>query len=222
MSDLVAHFEKIRSEQGEEAYQKAKRNFALGMVLKPRGDEFVKQAFPDLDIEALKAEAAKTQTAQQAAPPPVGVEAVLQAIRQQMPNVKSQAQYNLFMQAFDALRISMNAAFGLDRENFEKGKQALDLLMGAALKITEGVQRLQDDPDAATSKVAEDFKTPPKQFHELDLQKALLVELSLLTSLDDLQKWYDMNRHRLDSVVSQSLRNSLFDAIREKRNSFAN
>ena len=219
MTDLVSHFEKIRSEQGEEAYEKARRNFALGMVLKPRGDEFVKTAFPDLDIEALKAEAQKSVPL----PPPGAVnpqEAMLQAMRQQIPNLKTQVQFNLFMKAFDALRHTLNSAFGLDKEGYEKGKQVLDLALGSALKMSEVVQKLQDMPEAATSKAAEEFKQPPREFLEYDVQKALLTELERLGSGEELQRWYDSNRARIDCVVSATIRNELFDAIREAKHKF--
>jgi hypothetical protein len=220
MTDLVSHFEKIRSEQGEEAYQKARRNFALGMILKPRGDEFVKQAFPDMDLEAIRAEA---EQAQPQPPPAVSQnpqEAMLQAMRQQIPNLKTQAQFNLFMKAFDALRHTLNSAYGLDKEGYEKGKHALDLALGSALQMSEVVQKLQDDPEAATSKAAEEFKQPPREFQEYDVQQSLLTELGRLNSGEELQRWYDSNRARIDCVVSATLRNELFDAIRGVKHKF--
>lgn len=219
MTDLVAHFDKIRSEQGEEAYQKARKNFAMGMILKPRGDEFLKSAFPDMDIEALRAEAEKFQTQQQeqARNPQ---EMMLDAMRQQIPNLKTQAQFNLFMKSFDALRHTLNAAFGLDKEGYEKGKEALNMALDMALQISEVVQKLQETPEAATSKAAEEFKQPPREFQEYDVQKGLLIELEALTSAEELQRWYDGNRARIDCVVSASLRNELFDTIRKVKHKF--
>jgi len=212
MTDLVSHFEKIRSDQGEEAYQKARKNFALGMILKPQGEEFIKQAFPDMDIEVIRAEAQKSQP-----PAPSGnpQEMMLNAMRQQIPNLKSQAQFNLFMKSFDALRHTLNAAFGLDKEGYEKGKEGLDMVLDAALQISEVVQKLQDTPEAATSEAAEEFKQPPREFQEYDVQKGLLIELEALTSAEALQRWYDSNRARIGCVVSASLRNELFDTIRK-------
>lgn len=217
MTDLISHFEKIRSEQGEEAYQKARKNFALGMVLKPQGDEFLKQAFPDMDIEGIRAEAQKSQTQ---APSGNPQEMMLNAMRQQIPNLKTQAQFNLFMKSFDTLRHTLNAAFGLDKEGYEKGKEVLDLALNSAFQISEVVQKLQETPEAATSKAADEFKQPPREFQEYDVQKGLLVELEALTSAEELQRWYDSNRARIDCVVSASLRNELFDTIRKVKHKF--
>lgn len=217
MTDLVSHFDKIRSEQGEEAYQKARKNFAMGMILKPRGDEFLKSAFPDMDIEALRVEAEKSQQDQARNPQ----EMMLDAMRQQIPNLKTQAQFNLFMKSFDALRHTLNAAFGLDKEGYEKGKEALNMVLNAALQISEVVQKLQETPEAATSKAAEEFKQPPREFQEYDVQKGLLIELEALTSAEGLQRWYDSNRARIDCVVSASLRNELFDTIRKVKHKFS-
>jgi hypothetical protein len=220
MTDLISHFDKIRSEQGEEAYQKARKNFAMGMILKPQGDEFIKQAFPDMGIEAIRADAEKSQPSMgsdQAIDPQ---EMMLTAMRQQIPNLKTQAQFNLFMKSFDALRHTLNSAFGLDKEGYEKGKEALNMALDMALKISEVVQKLQETPEAATSKAAEEFKQPPREFQEYDVQKGLLIELETLTSAEELQRWYDNNRARIDCVVSASLRNELFDTIRKIKHKF--
>lgn len=215
--DLRAHFDKVRTSQGEEAYQEARKNFALGMILKDQGEEFLKNLFPDLDLGPIREEAqAKTKTP----PPQPGVnahEVMLNAIRGQIPNLKTQAQFTLFMRAFDALRLTLNAAFGLDKEAYEKGKQALGLILDSAFSMSEVVEKLAENPDAATSAAAAEFKNPPKEFTEYDTQKSLLLELGMLKTAEELQRWYDNNRSRMDGVVSQTLRNELFDAIRVKK-----
>jgi hypothetical protein len=219
MTDLVSHFEKIRNTQGEEAYQKARMDFAVAMILKPRGDQFVQGAFPDLDLEAVKVEAEKRKGTNPA-PGPAGQnpqEMMLNAMRQQIPNLKTQAQFNIFMSAFDALRHTLNLAFGRDLAGFEKGKEALNKALASAYTISEIIEKLQDSPEAATSKAAEEFKNPPREFQEYDVQKSLLAELSTKTTVDDLTRWYEANRARIDCVVSQTLRNELFDAIRNKK-----
>lgn len=213
-ADLLAHFEKIRMEQGEEAYQAAKNRFAMGMILKDRGDEYLKNLFPDMDLDQVRAEA---QKAQAAGPQLNAHEAMLNAFRGQVPNLKTQAQFTLFMRSFDALRMTMNAAFGLDKDTYEQGKKALGMVVDSAFKLSEVVQTLSENPEAATSKAAEEFKSPPKEFHEYDIQKSLLTELAMLKNGEELQRWYDNNRTRMDGVVSQSLRNELFDAIRVKK-----
>jgi len=215
--DLRTHFEKIRENQGEEAYATARRTFALGMILKDQGETFLKNLWPDLDLAPIREEAEKKAAA---APPPPSMnphEVMLNAIRGQIPNMKTQAQFTLFMRAFDAFRLTLNAAFGLDKDTYDKGKQALLMVVETAFSMSEVVEKLAENPEAATSASAEEFKTPPKEFHEYDTQKSLLVELGMLKTSEELQRWYDNNRTRMDGVVSSTLRNELFDAIREKK-----
>jgi hypothetical protein len=217
MSDLVSHFQKIRTEQGEEAYQRAVKNFALGMILKPRGELFLQSAFPDLDLAAIREEAEKAQPSPP--PPPENPqEVMLNYMKQQVPNLKTQVQFDLFMQCFDAMRKAMNAAFGLDKTSYEQFKGALDMLMNTGLKVSAAVEQLKENPEASTN---EDFKQAPKQFQEQDVQTALLAELAQLKSGTELQEWYTANKDRIHGqVVSPVLRNQLLDAIRAKRNGF--
>lgn len=49
-----------------------------------------------------------------------------------------------------------------------------------------------------------------------------VLELATHETLESLQQWYTNNRERLDRLVSQDLRNDLFDAIREKRKTLEN
>lgn len=214
-TDLLLHFQKIRQEQGEAAYEKARHDFAVAMVMKEHGEEYVKNLWPDLDIEALKEEA-KTRFPQ----PPGGSspeEAVLNAMRQQIPNLRTQAQFNVFMTSFDALRHTLNSAFGRDRTGFEKGTAALVKALDSAFTISEVVEKLRENPDAALSAAASEFKDPPKEFGEYDLQRGLLAELSNLGSLGALNQWYEASKPKIDRIVSQTLRNELFDAIRQKK-----
>jgi hypothetical protein len=222
--ELQKHFERIRSEQGEETYQKARRNFALGMILKDRGEEFLRHLFPDMDFAEIRAAAEKNLEAfKSTGPNPFSnpQEAVLNAVRGQVPNLKTQAQFTLFMQAFEALRVALNSAFGLDHQGFNQSRAALNLLLDASLSVTEVGEKLAEIPEAATSAAAEALKQPPKEFGEQDLQTSLLAELEMLKNAEELQKWYDNNRSRIDGVVSQPLRNGLFDAIRAKRNAIS-
>ena len=217
LSDLVTHFQKIRNEQGEEAYHRAVKNFARGMILKPRGELFLQSAFPDLDLAAIREEAEKAQPSPP--PPPENPqEVMLNYMKQQVPNLKTQVQFDLFMQCFDALRKAMNAAYGLDKASYEQFKGALDMLMATGLKVSAAVEQLQENPEATTN---QDFKQAPKQFEEQDVQSALIIELSLIQSGDDLQQWYTTNKDRIHGqVVSPALRNHLLDSIRAKRNGF--
>lgn len=220
LTDLTVHFDRIRKEQGEEAYDKARMDFAVAMVQKNQGDEFVSKLFPDMDLDAVRVEAEKRKTTAEAPGVPQGgnpQEMILNAMRQQIPNLKTQAQFNIFMSAFDALRHTLNMAFGLDKEGYDKGREVLLRVLDSAFTISGVVDKLKDSPEAATSKAAEEFKNPPREFQEYDVQKSLLAEVATKMTVAELTKWYDSNRARMDCIVSQSLRNELFDTVRHKK-----
>lgn len=140
-----------------------------------------------------------------------------QALAAQIPNLKTQAQFNIFMTCFDALRSTLNAYFGGEVASGEMSRDALNKSLDMAKQITELTEKLGEMPDEIKSEAAKEFTAPAKELHEYDEHRQLIIELEGLKSLDALQKWYTDNRKRMDRVVSQKLRDELFDAIREKR-----
>jgi hypothetical protein len=209
----MQHLNGIREKYGDDAYKSAATDIA-GQFLAQGGETaaFAREAFKGVvDFDAVE-----KQRAEMPADNPI-----LAAIQQQVPGIKSQAQFNVFMAAFDALRATMNAIFTGNDADEAKGKKALESAYEAAHKATEITGKLTDVPEAATSKAAEEFKNPPRQFTELSEQRALLTELGEIKSTDTLNTWYAANRSRIDRVVSQSLRNALFDSIRQKRDALS-
>jgi len=214
MEEILQHLEQIKATQGKEVYEATRRDLALRIILKPNGEEFVGKAFPDLDIEQLK-QLAKKEAER---PAPTSPEEMMSAmLRQSMPNLRSQAQYNLFMACFEALRVTLNAYFGAELESAAKARQVLDKALDTAAQITQVSERLKDIPPEQRSDQANEFMEPPRQFHELDDQRRLLAELAALPTLEKLGVWYNENRPVMDNIVSQQLRNELFDAIRKRR-----
>jgi hypothetical protein len=140
------------------------------------------------------------------------------ALRQQMPGIQSQAQFNVVLAAFDALKITLNAIFLGNKEAAAKGRDSVLQALETAEKVTELTVKLSQVPEAATSKAAEEFKAAPKEFGEYDAMKSLLLELDTMDSVVRLTQWYTVNRARIDQVVSQSYRNELLDSIRAKKN----
>jgi hypothetical protein len=140
-----------------------------------------------------------------------------QALQQQLPALKSQAQFNTFQAAFEAFRGVMNAIFEDLSPNEEASKKALDMAFEAARTATRLTHQLTEVPEASTSKLAEDFKQPPAEFGEYDEQRKLLSEVEHINGLKNLTDWWTTNRVRIDRVKSASLRNPLLDAIREKK-----
>jgi len=216
---LLAHLEQIRSKQGEEAFQQARRGFALSVILKPNGETFVLKAFPDLDIAELRKEAETSQTAAQQASPE---EQMMGMIQQQCPNIKTQAQLNLFMGCFDALRTTLNNYFGRNPEGAKKTREALNKTLDMAAKLPEMEDQLADMPDDFKSEEAKAFTAPPKEFHEHDNQRAMLIKIAGFTDLGELDRWYTDHRQEIDDVTDQRLRNELFDSIRAKRKELSN
>ena len=212
---LREHLEAIRKSHGEEAYEKAKIDFAVALIAKPNGDLFLKNAFPDLDLGAVRAQAEARSQAQAVPTDPTRV--MVDVMRQQIPNLKTQAQLNAFMTTFEALRHTMNAAFGRSKAEFDQYREVLDKALDAAWSISGIVETLSENPEAATSADAKQFKDPPLEFMEFDAQRALLSELADIRDLPALNHWYKSNGERINSVVSPDLRNPLLDAIRTKK-----
>lgn len=146
-------------------------------------------------------------------------EVLLQALQSQIPGLKTQAQLNALMAGFDALRLVMGSIFQGDHLAEIKGLEALGQVFDLARKSTELSNQYAEDPEVAST-VSNPYTQPPKSVAEYDLQRKLLSELESITSDDDLQFWYAKSRPEQDLVISQSLRNVLFDAIRAKKSEF--
>jgi hypothetical protein len=224
LGGLLGHLQQIREESGEEAYQLECRTCALEFVHQgPKGEQFARKVFPDLDFDTLK----NPEPAPEPPPAPVqGTEAAtpaevdgmfVKALQLSMPGLRTQAQFNAFSAAFDALRTAANGIFERDVTKALQGREALLKALDTLDTVTDVSEKLREVPEAATSAAAEEFKRPPSEFGEYDLQKQLFTELSILATTEDLVIWYTENRGRIDKVRSQTLRNGLLDAIREKK-----
>lgn len=211
------HLNNIKEKLGEDAWRDEVRRLAKAAVkTSPKHEDFWRELtkeFDWLDFDALCTEAKSDPEADP-------TRLVMQAMRQQMPALKTQAQFNAFMAAFDALRLTLNATFEGDAAKAIEGRSALNMALDVAVQVTEVGNQLRDVPEAATSKAADQFKNPPVHFHEYDEQKALLTELEAVVSEANLRVWYEATKSRRDKVVSQGLRNHLIDAIRNKSLTF--
>jgi dsDNA-binding SOS-regulon protein len=121
------------------------------------------------------------------------------------------------MNCFDALRSTLNAYFGGELASAEMARDALNKGLDLAKQLVEITEKLNEIPDEAKSEAAKEFTAPAKELHEYDEHRKLVFELANLKSLEALQTWYAESRQRIDRVVSQKLRNELFDAIRDRR-----
>ena len=149
-------------------------------------------------------------------------EAMLAMVQAQVPSIRTQAQFDLFMTAFQALTSVFDSAYTGNSEQWAKAKEVLEKTIEMAPKLQDVVDRLQEIPEDERGQKSSDFVAPPKEFHEQDEQRQLLAELSLLSTPNELREWYKNQRSRIDKVVSRQYRDPLFDAIRAKQGDLAN
>ncbi len=230
LGSAINELNRIRREQGEDVYREAAKNMAK-MCLARGGKvaQFARVALGEIvDFDAVERElndrAASYRQEPEPEPPkppppeaPPADEAMAKAIMGQVPGCETQAQFNAMMAAFDALRLLLAAIFTGNKASEVESHKALAKAIEVAVTATDISHKLRDVPEAATSKGSEEFKQPPKQFHEHDVQRELLNELATINRMDALNEWYASNRTRMDQVVSVSLRNVLFDAIKAKK-----
>ncbi len=232
LDEIEAHLSRIRAgENGEENLKRALESFARGLVTDARGLEFLlgllEKVNVDLDLEALKeAEAERKRVAaSQAAQAKVDAEAgnlseaLLGAMQQQIPGLKTQAHFDVVLNAWSALVAYFNAAFSSNAVNLAQSRDLLNKVLDLAPQLANMTEVLEDHPEATKNA---DFVTPPKQFTEREKVKALLEELPSITTDEALTAWYTEKKPVMDTVVSQALRNELYDAIRTLKTKLSN
>lgn len=222
---------RIKAEQGEEAFQAAVREYAekvlasgsaetvSGMAGTLLRDIQEQQATYEAEArERAKQQDQKAEQQRNLKPSEFeGDQGFLRVIQQSVPAMQSQAQFNAFMASFDALRGLMNSIFSGNEKSTLEFKEAFEKTLVVAKQVTEVTTKLQDVPEAAESKLADEFKQPPRQFTEYDVQRGLLAELQAIQSLEVLTRWWVANRQKIDEVRSPMLRNPLIDAVRAKK-----
>lgn len=213
------HLQHIQVTQGEEAMRLEIRRLAIaGIRTSPKHEAYWKnlvERYEGIDWAELHQEAMSAMPGPTATTAPDQMIANL--LRNQMPGIKTQAQYDAVLGALDAVRLVANALLERDRFKEAEGRRAMELAFHAIDKATELTLKLEDSPEAATSAAAEAFKTAPAEFRELEDQRRQLAELDALTTTDELTQWYAATKPRRDLIVTQSLRNQLMDAIRTKK-----
>jgi hypothetical protein len=219
IGDILQRLRKIRETQGEAAYQVAVLDVAVSLYLRERGGEgLVLDTFPDIDMDVVR-KMAETREAKESARKevPSSDQAMLGMMQAQIPNMKTQAQFNVFMVAFDALRGTLNAYFGGQKAGAEIARDALNKALDMAAKVTDIAESLKEIPEGQRSDEANTFTSPPVQLHEYDEHRSLLLELAGIKTYAELQQWYLDTEVRRSKVVSQNLRNELFDNVRLRR-----
>lgn len=223
LDQVATHLLRIKEEHGEESFHQALTGLFKGLIGQPTADHYIDSLLERLgnpvDADALKAEVKAAAAAPATAPPDSPASTVLQAIQKEMPNCKTQAHFDLVVQAWEALRLYFDSSYGRDVETAGRAREALNRLLDLAPQLVQLHEKLEDNPEATTNR---DFVDAPKQLTEHQTQRALMAELAQLKSRDAVRDWYKQVRVNIDSIVNQQLRNDLFDAIRAKSRAVEN
>lgn len=212
--ELLKNLEVLRATQGEDAYLQARDALAAMLINQPRGEDFLKSAFPDLDLERIRVVAQEVAAKNQAATPPNDM---LSLIRTHVPHLKSEAQLDVFMLAFNAFTLTFDSYFAGNPEAGDKARTTMDKALDLAQKFGRMEAQVAEIPLEERSAEASKFVDAPKQFTEVDEKNRLMTELGALMTKSGLNEWYRSERKRIDGVVSKTLRDELFDAIRAKQ-----
>ena len=140
-----------------------------------------------------------------------------QALKQSMPHLNTQAQSTAFMISFDSFRLLCDAIFSGDPASEASTREIFDKSLDQMRTATVLTEKFKEIPEEERGPAANQFVNPPTEFGEYDLQKKLMVDLTVITTTDELNSWYAETKEDREKVVSQSLRNILFDAIRDKK-----
>lgn len=142
------------------------------------------------------------------------------AIKQELPGLKTQAQFDCVVGFLGAAKATLNAI--LEQKSAQDVQQLRDAVattLDTLVKVTELSSKLEEVPEAASGPEADKFKVPPVEFSEREVLDMLLQEVAGLGSIDTLNTWYASTKERRDHVKTQALRNILMDAIRAKKTS---
>lgn len=245
LDQVISHLQKVRAQHGDEHYHAALKGLFRDLILKEGGAQYItklleKLGETSLDVDSLRQELLEPMLASVRAaginvddlevpkdvapskasqPATVSARIIEQTIQQGMPNCKTKAHFDLVMQASETLRVYLDAAFGFDMVTANKARVGLLQLLDLAPQVASVAQKLEEHPEATTNK---DYVEPPAYLSEGPAQQALLGELANINDRAVLDHWYVASKARLDGIVSQRLRDELFDAIRAKKHALSN
>ncbi len=217
--EILTNLELLRAQQGEEAFGQARDALALMLIGQPSGEAFLKDAFPDLDLERIRELSRQNQEVKAAQAP---ANDMLALIRTHVPHLQTQAQLDLFMMAFNAFTLTFDSYFSGNLETAASARASMNQALDLSQEAGKVAERVAEIPVEERSPEAAKYVEVPKQFTETDEKVKLMAELDAIMTQGGLNEWYRNERKRIDGVVSKTLRDELFDAIRTKQNQFIN
>jgi len=219
--DQVAQHLRGIKDKSPESYKLAVTNLIKSMLVKEsEGTEaFLTRLLDALgdketDIGALREEVAQLK-AEKATTGVDELDSFNAALQQQIPNLKTKAQFDLTTTIFMAIQQYLNAAFGNDQENAAAMRKGLDQALDLAAQMGTVAETLKDIPEATTNKA---FVDPP--VNQEVAQKQLLSEVVKLETKELFNQWYRANKITLDGITDPELRNELYDTIRKHQRKF--
>jgi hypothetical protein len=213
---VTDYLETVRRELGEDAWKAEIKKLALqAFRMGGAHEDFWRNIIKDFDW--ISADELKEQAVAMPSKGPDINNLLAQALKMTMPGLKTQAQFNTYRAAFDAFQAVVSNIFAGDAAKEAEARGILDMALLACRQSTDAARKLADVPEAANSKAAEEHKNPPAEFQEYDVQQQLLGELGAVHDLDELQRWYVATKDKRDAVKSQTLRDILMDAIRNRK-----
>ena len=195
---LAETFERIRQEQGEDAYNEARIAFVRAQAPKPGSEYVLPKWFPDLDVKSILDR--------------LKPDLDLQAL---MPSIRTKTQQDVAFMCFEALRGVLDGCFTGNLTEANLAKEALDKAVDLAFKVHLVEEQVEQIPEEQRSAEAQRFITPVTR-DDQDVE-TLLQELGEIDSMEGLQVWYSATKTRRDGVEGQALRDKLFGAIRAKK-----
>lgn len=228
-AETMQELRRVQQEEGEDAFQQAVQKVAMQALRDGNLAELTQAMTSDVLQEYAKATQMEDHSESQSvrqnnlrSTPQMPSDAMnsqefIEMVRKSMPAMRSQAQFNAFLAGFEALRGAMQNIFAGNDEAATLYEKALHQSVGLARQVTGLTEKVVEAPEAAPSKLGEDFRKAPRQLEEASLQQTLLGELARLPTLEGLTEWWLSNRQRIDEVRSPTLRNPLIDAVRAKK-----
>lgn len=217
---VVAHLRKMKTERGDEAFHQALKNLFSALLGKPGSDQYIERLLEEFSVSTnLEELKAQVRASLPNTPAPSPVDVVRQAIEQEMPHCKTQAHFDLVIQAWTALKVYLDAAYGFEREKAEQARAGLNRLMDLAPQVAAAHAKIQENPEATTNR---DYVEPARELTERQNHERLITELQSIDSLERLNTWYESAKPVRDSIVSQKLRDEFYDMVRAKKHALAN
>jgi hypothetical protein len=211
VEQLVTHLYNVRKTQGEEAYRASVKEFVKTLMKDPNGGIFLENFVKNLAADWLNLDELRQEMASEKPKMPD----IRQLIQQLVPSIRTQGQYDLYMQAFSALSLTMDAYYS--HRDATVSRDTLNRCLDMAGRVARLVDQAEEIPEEERGKETNDFLKTPAQFSEADEHQRLLDELGHITTLEGLNRWYGTERSRIERIVTAQYRNPLFDAIRAKK-----